>query len=123
VTGEPSDWQSFGISAGRPGLLTWSQWRGPSRDGRGRRPVWPESLNEQSLIAGWRVPVGPSYSGPIVSEDHVFVTETSDKTTEIVRALDRRTGREVWSSLLARGDQRPLLRQITWRLDPINPGL
>ena len=88
---------SFGISARETGLLTWSQWRGPSRDGRVGGPVWPESLNEQSLIAGWRVPLEPSYSGPIVSEDHVFVTETKEKTTEVVRALDRRTGREVWS--------------------------
>jgi len=76
---------------------TWAQWRGPSRDGRVGGPVWPANLNEQSLTPGWRVPVGPSYSGPIVSEDFVFVTETRDKSTEIVRALDRRTGREVWT--------------------------
>ncbi|MFZ4986739.1 MAG: PQQ-binding-like beta-propeller repeat protein [Blastocatellia bacterium] len=97
VTGSLLLAASFGISARETGLLTWSQWRGPSRDGRVGGPVWPESLNEQSLIAGWRVPLEPSYSGPIVSEDHVFVTETKEKTTEVVRALDRRTGREVWS--------------------------
>jgi len=88
---------AFGIAAKESTGSTWSQWRGPSRDGKVGGPVWPETINDQSLTAGWRVPVGPSYSGPIVSADHVFVTETSDKTTEIVRALDRRTGREVWS--------------------------
>ena len=37
-----------------------------------------------------------SYSGPIVSESAVFITETKEKTTEIVRALDRATGKELW---------------------------
>lgn len=88
---------NYWTTAKETAATTWAQWRGPSRDGRVGGPVWPASLNEQSLTPTWRVPVGPSYSGPIVSEDFVFVTETKDKTTEIVRALDRRTGREVWS--------------------------
>ncbi|MFO0897418.1 MAG: PQQ-binding-like beta-propeller repeat protein [Pirellulales bacterium] len=38
----------------------------------------------------------PSYSGPIVSESAVFTTGTADKTTEVVLALDRDTGKELW---------------------------
>ncbi len=76
---------------------TWTQWRGPTRDGKVSGAAWPDRLSEGSLTPRWRIPLGPSYSGPIVSADIVFVTETKDKSTEVVRALDRRTGRELWS--------------------------
>ena len=75
---------------------TWSQWRGPSRDGKVAGPVWPERLSEKYLVPVWRTPLSPSYSGPIVSETAVFVTETKGKASEIVRALDRTTGKELW---------------------------
>jgi len=81
----------------QPRAAQWPQWRGPQRDGRliDAAP-WPDSLDEASLSQVWRVPAGPSYSGPIVSHDLVFITETKDKATEIVRALDRRTGQVRW---------------------------
>jgi outer membrane protein assembly factor BamB len=74
----------------------WPQWRGPSRDGKVEGPTWPERLQGKALQLLWRVELGPSYSGPIVTPDRVFVTETRDKTEEAVRALDRRTGKELW---------------------------
>jgi outer membrane protein assembly factor BamB len=40
----------------------------------------------------------PSYSGPIVGEDRIFVTETRDKTTEVVQALSRIGGAVLWSA-------------------------
>jgi outer membrane protein assembly factor BamB len=43
------------------------------------------------------MPLGPSYSGPIVAADRVFVTETVDEAYESVRALDRRTGETLWA--------------------------
>jgi len=77
--------------------LDWPQWRGPSRDGRVAGPAWPDTLAGDAVAPVWRVNLGPGYSGPIVSADAVFVTETKDKAVEVVRALDRRTGRELWS--------------------------
>ncbi|MGE3182053.1 MAG: PQQ-binding-like beta-propeller repeat protein [Phycisphaerae bacterium] len=75
---------------------TWPQWRGPTRDGHVRQASpWPDDLSK--LKQTWRVELGPSYSGPIVAEDRVFVTESVDRDTEKVRALDRETGRELWS--------------------------
>jgi outer membrane protein assembly factor BamB len=74
----------------------WSQWRGPSRDGQWAGPAWPERLSKDSLKLLWRIPLGPSYSGPIVSEDLVFTTETKNKESEVVIALDRKTGKERW---------------------------
>ncbi len=74
----------------------WPQWRGPNRDARIEAATWPERLEGEHLEQVWRVELGPSYSGPIVSTDHVFVTETVDKENEVVRALERDTGKEVW---------------------------
>ena len=48
--------------------------------------------------APWHVDLGPGYPGPIVAADRVFVAETKDQKTEIVRALDRETGRELWKA-------------------------
>lgn len=84
-----------GQSAGHE---TWPQWRGSHRDGQVVGAVWPADLSEQYLAEKWTVPLGPSYSGPIVSQDRVFVTETRDKKFEVVRALDRATGTQVWET-------------------------
>jgi outer membrane protein assembly factor BamB len=73
---------------------TWPQWRGPNRDGTLVGTKLPDSLQE--LKQFWKVELGPSYSGPIVTGDRVFVTETKDQKVEIVRALDRQTGKELW---------------------------
>ena len=80
----------------KPKASTWPQWRGPSRDGQVGGPAWPERLTKESLTQLWRVPLGPSYSGPIVADDLVFTTATKNKETEIVYALDRQTGKERW---------------------------
>lgn len=74
----------------------WPQWRGPSRDGQVSGPKWPDRLDENSLQQLWRVPLGPSYSGPIVTDQLVFTTETKNKESEVVLALDRKTGKERW---------------------------
>jgi outer membrane protein assembly factor BamB len=85
------------VAADPSAVATWTQWRGPSRDGKVAGPAWPAKLSDDSLKPRWTLPLGPSYSGPIVAEDRVFVTETRDKTTEVVRAIDRLTGKELWS--------------------------
>jgi outer membrane protein assembly factor BamB len=77
---------------------TWRQWRGPSRDGQVQGPTWPRKLDETTLKQVWHVDLGPGYPGPIVSNDLVFVAETKDKENEVVRALDRKTGKEVWQT-------------------------
>jgi hypothetical protein len=74
----------------------WNQWRGPTRDGLVQGKIWPKTLNESALTELWKVELPPSYSGPIVSESLVFTTATEDRKTEIVYALDRATGKEVW---------------------------
>ncbi len=75
---------------------TWPQWRGPSRDSQLKNQIWPESLSADHLTESWQVALGESYSGPIVAEDRVFVTETINKQYESVRALDRTSGKQLW---------------------------
>jgi outer membrane protein assembly factor BamB len=78
--------------------LVWPQWRGPSRDGMVAGTEWPDQLAGDKLERQWRVSLSPSYSGPIVASDRVFVTETQDRKLEIVRALDRSTGEQLWQA-------------------------
>jgi len=97
-----------GAGAQDPVLLTsavnsqtdmhWPQWRGSGRDGHVCGPAWPGDLSQDRLSASWSVDQGPSYSGPIVSGDQVYVTETKDKKYEVVRALDRTTGQQLWET-------------------------
>jgi outer membrane protein assembly factor BamB len=77
---------------------TWPQWHGPARDCVVTGPTWPASLGKDHLKLLWHVKLGPGYSGPIAAEDRVFVAETRDKKTEVVRALDRERGRELWQA-------------------------
>jgi outer membrane protein assembly factor BamB len=81
--------------------LTWTQWHGPTRDCSTPGTAFPDRLT--SLQQSWRVELGPSYSGPIVLADRVIVTESPDDKTEAVRALDRESGKELWSVRWAGG--------------------
>lgn len=89
---------TFGVGRGSALADVWPQWRGPSRDGKYSGADWPDSLQGERLKQRWRVELGPSYSGPIVTDDRVFVTETKDRKFEVVSALDRGTGKTVWSA-------------------------
>lgn len=75
---------------------SWHQWRGPTRDGLVAGNNWPKTLTEKNVQRLWRVELPPSYSGPIVTDSAVFVTGTADMKNEIVMALDRKSGRELW---------------------------
>ncbi|MDY3562399.1 PQQ-binding-like beta-propeller repeat protein [Gemmata sp. JC673] len=77
----------------------WPQWRGPTRDGLVAGAPWPNKLEGDALKRVWRVEnLGPSYSGPIVTADRVFTTQTVDKKAEVVTAHDRKTGKELWKA-------------------------
>ncbi len=76
----------------------WPQWRGPLRDGTYQGPTWPSRLDDRHLQLLWRVEMGPGYSGPVVAADRVFVAETRQERDEVVRALDRRTGKVLWEA-------------------------
>lgn len=76
---------------------TWSQWRGPSRDGSlSSKMPWPDQL-EGKLEEVWSHPHGPSYSGPVSTDNLIFTTETVDQKFERVTAYDLSTGESKWT--------------------------
>ena len=77
---------------------TWTQWRGPGRNGVLANQHWPKQLSGNQLKTTWKIPLGPSYSSPLITDDLVFVTETRAKAKEVVTALSRETGEQVWSA-------------------------
>lgn len=85
-------------SASAEDTATWLQWRGPQRTGKIEAAPWPDSLEGNHLQQLWHVDLDKSYSGPIVTADRVFVTETRDAKTEHVQALDRKTGQSLWEA-------------------------
>jgi len=77
----------------------WPDWRGEGRNG-----LW----NEKNIITEfdgpkvrlkWRVPLGPGYCGPTVSQGRVYVMDrvTSPEEQEQVRCFDSETGSELWT--------------------------
>jgi outer membrane protein assembly factor BamB len=88
------DVASSGTTDSYPGH--WNQWRGPQRSGHVPATTWPKRLNKTNLQQAWRIPLGPSYSGPVVSDELVFTTSTENKKTEVVTAFQRSTGKVVW---------------------------
>lgn len=91
----PASAQEGGSAAAQQDAQEWNQWRGPNRDGK-VEANWPSKLDDEHLKEIWSVDMGPSYSGPIVVGDQVFVTETKDKKYEVVTALNRNTGKVLW---------------------------
>lgn len=92
---------ALALSAPPEAAPTWPQWRGPTRDGYVTKgsPAWPDKLTDKSLAKLWSADnLGPSYSGPIVSADKVFTTETVEKKQEVVTAFDRKTGKQLWQA-------------------------
>ena len=74
----------------------WLSWRGPNRDSKLEGQTWPATLTESNFKKVWSVPFGDSYSGPIVTADSVFTTETTSGN-ERVTCVDRKTGETRWS--------------------------
>jgi outer membrane protein assembly factor BamB len=78
-------------------VSSWTQWRGPDRTGIVTDARLAQLSSLEGLDQRWHVDLAESYSGPIIAEGKVFVTETKDKKTEVVRALDVATGKEIWA--------------------------
>lgn len=90
-------------NATEPNLLaasveSWPGWRGPNRDATTAQRQWPQSLQSEHFQKQWRVPLDRGYSGPIIVDQNVIVTETKDSKMERVIALDRATGKSIWTS-------------------------
>jgi outer membrane protein assembly factor BamB len=83
------------------GAEDWPQWRGKDRAG-----VWNEdgildSFPAAGLKVRWRAPANSGFAGPAVAQGRVFILDRwhtqANRGIERIRALDEKTGRELWS--------------------------
>ena len=81
----------------------WPQWRGQDRLGVWRETGIVDTLPEQ-LKVSWRKPINSGYSGPVVADGRVFVTDWQEDPQsrtvdgrERLLALDEETGETLWS--------------------------
>lgn len=86
----------FSLSTASGQTTDWKQWRGTHRTGHLPKDSLPKDFDSAKLKAEWKVPLSPSYSGPLVAGDRIFVTETVDKRWEQVSAIDKKSGKILW---------------------------
>ena len=76
----------------------WPQWRGPSRDGVWNETGILEAIPASGLPVRWRVRIGFGYSGPVVAQGRVFVTDRKlSPEVERVLCFEEATGRPLWT--------------------------
>jgi WD40 repeat protein len=75
----------------------WPQWRGPNRDGVWREAGIIESIPASGLSVRWRAKIAQGYSGPVVAQGRVFITDHQfDPEVERVVCFDEATGKLLW---------------------------
>lgn len=98
---------AFGVLvSGALAAADWPAWRGPTRDGQAAPgqtvPVkWSETEN-----VVWKAPVrGKGHGSPTVVGQRVYLaTADAEKQEQLVVAYDRATGKEVWMTVVHRGN-------------------
>jgi outer membrane protein assembly factor BamB len=75
----------------------WPQWRGVDRDGVLRETGILTEIPAQGLKIAWRARIGLGYSGPVVAQNRVFVTDRRlGPAVERVLCFDAATGKPLW---------------------------
>jgi outer membrane protein assembly factor BamB len=75
--------------------LSWSDFRGPNRDGRSDEPIrttWP--AGGPRLL--WKQPIGLGYASFVAADGRAFTIEQR-RNLEVLAAYDIETGRELWT--------------------------
>ena len=82
-----------------PAIENWPQFRGPNAQGISQATGLPTTWSATENVV-WRTPIpGESWSSPIVWGNHIFLTTaTEDGANCYVIAIDRLSGRILWSS-------------------------
>jgi outer membrane protein assembly factor BamB len=78
-------------------VVSWSDFRGPNRDGHYTatpiRTNWPR----EGLRRLWKQPIGAGYASFVVADGRAFTIEQR-RNQEVVAAYDVQTGREIWTN-------------------------
>ena len=102
----------------------WPRWRGPTGDGHADpAQKVPEKWSESEKIV-WRSPLrGRGHSSPTVAGNRIFLSTADTAAQEqLVLCLDRATGRELWATVVHRGNldsgnhrlSSPAASSVTW---------
>jgi outer membrane protein assembly factor BamB len=85
----------------------WPQWRGPFFNGSTTEKNLPAKWSKTENVA-WSAPMpGPAASSPIIWGSHVFVSSIdSASKTLLAMALDRKSGKVLWSEKVGEGIRR-----------------
>lgn len=78
----------------------WPQWRGPTRDNVWHEQSIMETFPAEGLKIRWRVPVGTSWSSPVIADGHVYVTDVvlqKPKATERLLCIEEFSGKVLWT--------------------------
>jgi len=77
----------------------WPDWRGEGRNGLWNEKNIITKFDGPKIRLKWRVPLGPGYCGPTVSQGRLYVMDrvTSPEEQEQVRCFDTETGSELWT--------------------------
>jgi outer membrane protein assembly factor BamB len=74
----------------------WPQYLGPNRNStslqKGILRTWPASGPEVL----WTVNVDSGYGGPVIKDGKVYLLDRDDKTGDMMRCFDFKTGKELW---------------------------
>ena len=80
----------------------WPQWRGPDRTGVSKETGLLKSWPEGGPKVRWQVAdLGTGYSSPVVAKGVVYI-QTTRKGEELVVALDEKTGKETWATVIGK---------------------
>jgi len=80
----------------------WSRFRGPNGQGISTATGLPTKWSANENVA-WKTPIsgGSAWSSPIIWNDHIFLTTTTDGGKECrLIAIDRKNGAILWNKLL-----------------------
>lgn len=78
----------------------WPQWRGPTRDNVWHEQGIMETFPAEGLKIRWRVPLGPSWSSPVIADGHVYVTDVvlqKPKAIERLQCIEESSGKVLWT--------------------------
>ncbi len=76
---------------------SWTDFRGPNRDGRYTATAIRTSWPREGLRRLWKQPVGAGYASFVVADGRAFTIEQR-RDQEVVAAYDVQTGRELWTN-------------------------
>ena len=83
----------------------WPWWRGPTRDSHAAADANPVTTFSPTENVLWKVPVpGRGHASPTIVGNRIFLaTADAEKETQSVLALDRMTGKTLWSTQVNKG--------------------